>query len=520
MPTGNSKFVMVALLTGLSLMLAAGVANATNYPMNQQSPVTAGFNSPTTPSTGSQWGWRFRCNSSGITVTQLGCWFPDSSSVLHTVRLYDFTTTNLLATATPAVGAGWRWANLSTPVSLVNGSDYVIQGFTNTRKYYLNTSPASWMPTGTISWVEARYNNGTSTPVFPTSSLAQYGSGVVDIGYITAPPAAPATITVPATSSTGIYTVSWAASVGASNYDLQEDTNSGFTSATTVYSGANTSFQVTGKTNGTYYYRVRATNPAGNSAWTVGSNPCVVTLVAPSIPGSITVPTSSVSGNYTVNWAASTGAWTYDLQEATNSSFTGATTVYTGANTSYGVTGKTTGTFWYRVRATNAAGSSGWRPSTNGCQIVAPATPASITVPATSVTGNFTVNWAASTGAAGYDLQEANNSSFTGATTVYTGPSTSYNVTGKTTGTWWYRVRALGVAGNSGWRNSGNGCQMVAPAAPTVITVPASDNDGNYTVSWNASSGATNYDLEEDTNAGFTAATLVYSGSNLSFGVT
>ncbi|MHC4779628.1 MAG: fibronectin type III domain-containing protein, partial [Planctomycetota bacterium] len=342
----------------------------------------------------------------------------------------------------------------------------------------------------------------------------------IQVTYATVPPAAPASITVPATSSTGIYTVSWAASTFATSYDLQEANNSSFTGATTVYSGANTSFQLTGKTNGTYYYRVRASNSAGNSAWTVGGNPCVVSLVVPSIPASITVPTSSVTGNYTVSWAATAGAWTYDLQEATNSSFTGATTVYTGANTSFNVTGKTTGTFWYRVRATNAAGSSGWRASTNGCQIVPPATPASITVPATSASGNYTVSWAASTGASGYTLQEATNSSFTGATTVYTGASTSYNVTGKTTGTFWYRVRATGPAGNSGWRNSTNGCQIVAPAAPTVITVPATSNTGNYTVSWNASVGATSYDLEEDTTAAFSSPTTVYTGANLSFGVT
>ncbi|MHC5081267.1 MAG: S8 family serine peptidase, partial [Planctomycetota bacterium] len=130
---------------------------------------------------------------------------------------------------------------------------------------------------------------------------------------------APATITVPATSSTGNYTVSWSSVTGATSYTLEEDTNASFTAPTAVYTGPNTSFNVTGKTNGTYYYRVCSTNTSGNSAWTVGANGCVVSL-APATPASITVPATSSTGNYTVSWAASATATSYTLEEDTNAS--------------------------------------------------------------------------------------------------------------------------------------------------------------------------------------------------------
>ncbi|MHC4600618.1 MAG: fibronectin type III domain-containing protein, partial [Planctomycetota bacterium] len=219
------------------------------------------------------------------------------------------------------------------------------------------------------------------------------------VTYNTGPPA-PAWINYPGTSSGGNYTVSWATTTGTGSvtYDLEEDNNAGFTSPTNVYSGAATSFNVTNHPPGTFYYRVRGVDSIGPGAWCTGG-PIVITVPPPPPPASITVPATSATGSFTVQWTASAGATQYELQEANNSSFAGATQVYLGANLSFGVTGKTGGTWWYQVRAINAGGNSAWTQSTNGCQIVAPTPPASITVPATSASGNFTVSWTASAGA-------------------------------------------------------------------------------------------------------------------------
>ncbi|MHC4778680.1 MAG: hypothetical protein ACYTFG_08920 [Planctomycetota bacterium] len=239
-----------------------------------------------------------------------------------------------------------------------------------------------------------------------------------DTAFAQAPPP-PASITVPATSATGSYSVSWNSSAGATGYELQEDTNSSFTTAVTVYSGASTSYFVSGKTSGTFFYRVRASNGSGNSGWTVGGNSC--TIVAPNSPATVTVPATSTS-SFSVSWSSSSGATSYELQEDTNSSFTTATTIYTGASTSRFISGKTSGTFYYRVRAVNGAGQSGWTAGGNGCTIVPPAAPASINVPATSP-GTFTISWSGSSGATSYTLEEDTNSSFTSPTVVYTGTS-------------------------------------------------------------------------------------------------
>ena len=67
------------------------------------------------------------------------------------------------------------------------------------------------------------------------------------------------------TDTDGDYLVSWSSVSGATSYTLEEDTSNVFSSPTEVYSGASTFKQITGKSNGTYYYRVKACNACGCS---------------------------------------------------------------------------------------------------------------------------------------------------------------------------------------------------------------------------------------------------------------
>jgi hypothetical protein len=54
------------------------------------------------------------------------------------------------------------------------------------------------------------------------------------------------------------------------------------------------------------------------------------------------------------------------------------------------------------------------------------------------------------------------------------------------------------------------------PTAPVLNGISNADGDGNYTVSWSSSAGATTYTLEEDDNTGFSSPVTVYSGAGLS----
>ena len=63
-------------------------------------------------------------------------------------------------------------------------------------------------------------------------------------------------------------------------------------------------------------------------------------------------------GNYTVNWTSATEAQYYQLEEDNNPSFTAPTTRYYGAGKTKNITGQPSGTWYYRVRAENYAGTS------------------------------------------------------------------------------------------------------------------------------------------------------------------
>jgi hypothetical protein len=99
---------------------------------------------------------------------------------------------------------------------------------------------------------------------FPTNPLyIQFGSK----------PDTPASITYPATHDTGRYTVSWAASAGATGYSVEKDLDGGGYSE--VYNGAGLSF-LADALEGTNTFRVSAYNGDGTSDPRTG-DPSVVT---------------------------------------------------------------------------------------------------------------------------------------------------------------------------------------------------------------------------------------------------
>jgi YD repeat-containing protein len=287
---------------------------------------------------------------------------------------------------------------------------------------------------------------------------------------VTLPPGVPASITVPASSTTGAYTISWGTSTGnVTAYQLYEATNSGFTGQVQVYSGTATSRAISGKGNGSYYYRVRACNGSQCSGYRTGANPTVVTL-PPGVPASITVPASSSTGSYTVSWGTSTGTVTaYQLYEATNSGFTGQVQVYSGTGTSKAISGKTNGSYYYRVWACNGSACSGYRTGANATvvNIPVPAAPASITGPSMNLTGNYSISWASSTGATRYELWESiNNGAFS---KVHDGTATSKSFTNKPNGEYQYKAKACNATGCSGYSPTKlvqvcvGGCSFAAP---------------------------------------------------------
>jgi hypothetical protein len=114
-----------------------------------------------------------------------------------------------------------------------------------------------------------------------------------DVEATTVRPSAPFLSPISNPDGDGDYLVDWISSQGATTYTLQVDGSASFGSPATVYQGAASQHAVTGQPVGTWYYRVNASNAAGDSSW---SNTESVGVYAPPRAVVLTGPSSGLAG--------------------------------------------------------------------------------------------------------------------------------------------------------------------------------------------------------------------------------
>ncbi|HMF95922.1 MAG TPA: matrixin family metalloprotease [Vicinamibacterales bacterium] len=179
------------------------------------------------------------------------------------------------------------------------------------------------------------------------------------------PPGPPTGLTASSSGSTVVLTWSAPASGGApSAYVIEAGSQPGFANLASFSTGTTaTSFTTSGVGAGTYFVRVKATNGAGTSpasneaTLVVGGGACAA---APSAPTGFALTFNS-GGVVSLAWNPSAGATTYAIEAGSapgsnnlvpGSDLGGTATVYTA-------TGVGAGTYFVRLRARNACGTSG-----------------------------------------------------------------------------------------------------------------------------------------------------------------
>ena len=311
-------------------------------------------------------------------------------------------------------------------------------------------------------------------------------------------PAAPR-VTIGNSSASGKPQLTWAAVDGAAKYEIYRSTQQS-TGYSLLGTTTSTSYVNTGAAAGiTYYYRVKAVNSAGTSAY---SN-IVSGRAKAAIPAAprVTIGNSSASGKPQLTWAAVDGAAKYEIYRSTQQS-TGFTLLGTTTSTNYVNTGAAAGkTYYYKVRALNVDGAAGAYSSTvsGAAKAVAPAAP---TVTMTySDSGKPKLTWSAVSGAASYRVYRS-ESRGTGYSLLGTTTATSYVNTGAAVGkTYYYRVKAVNSAGTSAYSNIVSGtARTPAPAAP-VLKGGTSSASGKPQLTWAAVDGAAKYDVYRSNSA-------------------
>ena len=306
------------------------------------------------------------------------------------------------------------------------------------------------------------------------------------------PPAAP-TVTM-TYSDSGKPKLTWNAVSGATSYRVfrSESRGTGYSllGTTTATSYTNTGAAV-GKT---YYYKVRALNVDGAAGAYSSTVSGAAKAVAPAAP-TVTM-TYSDGGKPKLTWSAVSGAASYRVYRS-ESRGTGYSLLGTTTSTSYVNTGAAVGkTYYYRVKAVNSAGTSAYSNIVSGtARTPAPAAPV-LKGGTSSASGKPQLTWAAVDGAAKYDVYRSNRADGT-FSKVGSTDKTTYVNTGAVQGvTYFYKIRAVGASGASGFSNTVAihvAGVIKAPAAVVLSGIKA--DAAGITVTWKATANADTYNV-------------------------
>jgi fibronectin type 3 domain-containing protein len=266
-----------------------------------------------------------------------------------------------------------------------------------------------------------------------------------------------------------------------------------------------------------YFYRVRASNAAGVSNY---SN--TVSVSIPTVPATPTGATATLSTTTEIDLAWQDNATNEDgykiLRKTDPNGTFNLITVLPTNSTSYRDRGLSPGTlFDYQILAYTIAGNNGFAALTQ-----ATLSPAPTGLTATAGNTQAALSWTASPGAVSYNVYRGLTSGGEGTMPVATGiTATSFTDTGLTNGTtFYYQVTAVDSASASPPDPAGESApstevsalpQQQPPPAPPATITPTAGN-GQVSLSWTASAGATSYNVYRGTSPGGELAAPLASG--------
>jgi hypothetical protein len=392
---------------------------------------------------------------------------------------------------------------LTVSWSVVNGADeYEVYHSTS------NTIPAS--PTQTVSTTTAAISsltNGTTYNVWVKPKNAN-GAGNESTAVSGIPLAAPGSLTV--SSGNQQITVSWAAALGASSYEVYYSTTTTIP-AEASFIGTGTSRIITGLTNGTTYnFWVKAVNAKGTSE----ASPMASAKPVGSM-GTVTLITYG-SGEFVLSWQAVDGADEYEVYYRTTNTIP-ASPSQTVSTTTATISGLTNGTTYYVwVKPKNANGVGNANTAASGVPMAAPG---SLTINAG--TNQITVSWTSVTGASSYEIYYS-TTTIIPAEASFTVTGTNRIITDLTNGTTYYFwVKAVNAKGTSGVSPMGSGRPIGNMGTVTLVS-----GNGQLTANWPAVDGADEYEVYRSTsnsipaNPTQTVSTTTVTFSSLTNGTT
>ena len=235
----------------------------------------------------------------------------------------------------------------------------------------------------------------------------------------------------------------------------------------------------------------------------------------PSVP-TLSSPVNAASAqelSFSLNWNQATNASSYTIEVSQSAGFsTIANSLNAITTNSTSLTGLTPGTTYYwRVKANNADGSSDWSASWS---FTTNMTTPTLSLPTNGATNSSiapTLNWTAITNASSYLVEISTDATFTNLVSAKNTVSTnSLGLTGLIAGTTYYwRVKANSEVASSSWSSVWSFTTAMT-GAPTLLS-PANNASSvalNSIFRW-SSTGAALYEIEIATKNTFASTTIV-----------
>jgi dienelactone hydrolase len=398
----------------------------------------------------------------------------------------------------------------STTVPLTMPDGFVNYQWYNSDNQQLATTQVYQAAVGTYkSRYEEQFGCGTEfSPLFK----------VVDANGSPKPAVAQNLAAAPFTQS--INKLTWTDGAGETGYEVYRATSSGGPFQFIRLTNANaTSFNDSNLVKNTvYYYVVRAVSETGAS---VASNEATVkTLidnVPPTAPSNLVNQETSSPNAQVLNWTASTdniGVDHYDI-------FVNGEKLYSTTETTFIVT-RLDSLYPYRfiVKAVDSSGN--FSPASNQATYIPAGTPAGTvpgipsTVTATPSSYNkINISWTDnSSNETGFEIfrSETENGTYITVGTIDSNKVSFTDSALSPSKQYFYKIKAIGQYGESGFSNTVNASTPAAPATPVAPTemVGVSGENNTVTISWNDNaSNETKYNIYRSTDG--TTFTLVGS---------
>ena len=317
-----------------------------------------------------------------------------------------------------------------------------------------------------------------------------------------------------AANQTAPIVFDWSDVAGSTNYRIEIDNNSGFTSPEVSAQSATSTFSTSALLpSTTYYWRVAAFDACGWGNWSTPRS--FSTCNAPVAPNYVS-PANGATGitlPVVLDWSDLAGVTTYQVQVDDNADFSSTAIDQQVATSTYSASGLTGGPVYYwRVRAQNSCGWGAWttaRSFTLTCTLPAAPTLASPANAATNLAQPIALDWNDVATATGYQIQVDNDSDFSSVTVAPTSTASTYSLSGLATGTTYYwRVQAqsaCGLGSFSASRSFTTACNL--PAVPSFVSPAngATNLSQPIALDWSDVSGATQYQVQVDNNSDFSS---------------